>query len=103
MTPRVHKREEKRVSNCLKVVFEVRRSPDILLYSSYDNTLSSCSTKHMQVYLILQKQLLQPGIVELDTLPSLLSIFDGTGKDCQYVLNNAHDMLLVLYLLLTAT
>ena len=40
--------------NCLKAVFEVQRSPDILLYSSYDNTLPSCSTKHMQVYFVLQ-------------------------------------------------
>ena len=73
---RVHKREEKRVSNCLKAVFEVQRSPDILLYSSYHNTLSSCSTRHMQVYFVLQKELLQAGIVELDTLLSLLSTLD---------------------------
>ena len=68
---RVHKREEKRVSNCLKAVFEVQRSPDILLYSSYHNTLSNCSTKHMQVYFVLKKEVLQAGIVELDTLLSL--------------------------------
>ena len=37
--------------------------------SSYDNTLSNCSTKHMQV---LQKELLQAGILELDTLPFLI-------------------------------
>ena len=67
--PRVHKREEKKVS-CLKAVFEVQRSSDILLYN---NTLLSCSTKHMQVYFVLQKELLQAGIVELDTLLSLLS------------------------------
>ena len=58
------------MSNCLKAVFEVQRSPEILLYSSY-NTLSSCSTKHMQVYFVLQNELLQAGIVELDTLLSL--------------------------------
>ena len=69
---RIHKREEKRVSNCLKPVFEVQMSPDILLCSSCDNTLSSCSTKHMQVYFILQKELLQAGILELDTLFSTL-------------------------------
>ena len=27
----------------------------MLLYSSYDNTLFSCSTRHMQVYFVLQK------------------------------------------------
>ena len=40
---RVYKREEKRVYNCWKAIFVVQRSPDILLYSSYDNTLSLLS------------------------------------------------------------
>ena len=49
----------------------------MLLYSSYDNTLSICSTKHiMQVYFVLRKELLQAGILELDTLFSLLSTLD---------------------------
>ena len=49
----------------------------MLLYSSYDNTLSVCSTKHiMQVYFVLRKELLQAGILELDTLFSLLSTLD---------------------------
>ena len=56
-----------------KLVFVVQRSPDMLLYSSYDNTLSNCSTKHMQVYFVLRKELLQAGILELDTLFFLLS------------------------------
>ena len=50
------------------------------MYSSYDNTLSVCSTKHnniiMQVYFVLRKELLQAGILELDTLFSLLSTLD---------------------------
>ena len=86
MLSRVHKREEKRVSNCLKAVFEVQRSPDILLYSSYHNTLSSCS--YMQVYFVLQKELLQAGIVELDTLLShpLLILFMMTFPLCQILI-----------------
>ena len=44
----------------------------MLLYCSYDNTLSNCSTKHMQVYFVLRKKILQAGILELDTLFSLL-------------------------------
>ena len=69
---RVYKREEKRVSNYWKAVFVVQRSPDMLLYSGYDNILSICSTKHMQVNFVLQKELLQADILELDTLFSLL-------------------------------
>ena len=45
----------------------------MLLYSSYDNTLSICSTKHMQVYFVLRKELLQAGILELRRY-SLLSL-----------------------------
>ena len=45
----------------------------MLLYSSCDSTLSICSTKHMQVYFVLRKELLQAGVLELDTLFSLLS------------------------------
>ena len=56
----------------------------MLLYSSYDNTLSTCSTKHMQVYFVLRKELLQAGILELDTLLSLLSTLGG-GKRLQLV------------------
>ena len=36
------------------------------MYSSDDNTLSICSTKHMQVYFVLRKELLQAGILELN-------------------------------------
>ena len=50
----------------------------MLLYSGYDNILSICSSKHMQVYFVLQKELLQAGILELDTLFSLLSTL-GNG------------------------
>ena len=70
--PRVNKKE-KRVSNCLNTVYRVLRSLDILLYSSYDNSLSLFSTKPMQVYFVLCKQCLQTGILELDTLLSFLS------------------------------
>ena len=45
----------------------------MLLYSGYDNTLSICSSKHMQMYFVLQKELLQADILEFDTLFSLLS------------------------------
>ena len=45
----------------------------MLLYSGYDNILSICSTKHMQVNFVLQQELLQADILELDTLFSLLS------------------------------
>ena len=38
----IRKREYLTAKNC----FEVQRSPGTLLCSSYDNTLSSCSTKH---------------------------------------------------------
>ena len=44
------------------------------MYSSYDNTMLSYSTRHMQVYFVLQKELLQTGIVELDTLFPLLTL-----------------------------
>ena len=71
--PRVHKKEERRVSNCLKAVFEVQRSPDS---SNCDNTSSSCSTKHMQMYFVLQEELVQAGILELDTLFPFLSTLD---------------------------
>ena len=57
---RVHKRE-KRVSSCLKAVFEVQRSPDILrhLCSSYNKIFSSFCTKHniiVQVYFVHKKR-----------------------------------------------
>ena len=45
----------------------VQRSPDIRV------VLCSCSTKHMPVYFVPQKELLQAGMLELDTLFSLLS------------------------------
>ena len=48
----------------------------ILLCSSCDNTLSSCSTEHIQVYFVLQKELLQAGMLELDTLFPFLSTLD---------------------------
>ena len=66
--------KEKGVSNCLDTVYRVLRSPDILLYSCYDNTLSLSSTEHMQVYFVLCKQCLHTGILEFDTLflPTLL-------------------------------
>ena len=38
MTAGVHKREEKRVSNCLKAVYEVQKLPDIVLCGSSDNS-----------------------------------------------------------------
>ena len=53
-------------------IFEVQRSPGIILCSSCDNTLSSCSTIHMQVYFVGQNELLQAGMLELDTLPFLV-------------------------------
>ena len=39
MKARVNKKE-KRVSNCLNTVYRVLSSPDILLHSCYNNTLS---------------------------------------------------------------
>ena len=55
----------------------VQRSPHMLLCGSYDNTLSICSTNHIiiscrPVYPVLRKELLQAGILELDTLLSTL-------------------------------
>ena len=75
-----YKQEYIRRREYKKLFFEVQRSPDILLCSSYDNTLSSCSTKHMQVHFVLQKELLQAGILKLDTLLStLLSTLATSG------------------------
>ena len=51
----------------------------MLLYSSYDNTLSNCSTKHVHVYFVLRKELLQAGILELDTLLSTLDTAQCTS------------------------
>ena len=60
LVPRVHKREEKRVSklsNCLKAVFKIQRSPDIFLCGSCGNTLLSCNIK-----LVLQKAGMYTGV-----------------------------------------
>ena len=56
ITARVHKKEERRLSSCLKAVFEVQRSPGILLCSSCDNTLSSCNAKHSASALLYFKK-----------------------------------------------
>ena len=82
--PRVHKKEERRVSSYVKAVFEVQRSTDIPLCSCCDNTLSNCSTKHMQVHFVLQKELLQAGIPKLDTLFPFLSTLAYADTDNEY-------------------
>ena len=58
----------------LKYIGHQTRIP---LCSSCDNTLSSCSTEHIQVYFVLQKELLQAGMLELDTLFPFLSTLDN--------------------------
>ena len=76
---RVYK-EGKRASNCWKAVFVVQRSPEVLLYSSYDNTLSNCSTNIYRTVnnnctLCYKKK---AGILESDTLFFLLSTLTMT-------------------------